>query len=281
MTRALLICVLAAFVMPATAGEVPSGASTVQSIDVEGTVFKVMLADGRVLYSPDLVGANLVIEQSNRLLRVRIDGIEPDPDDKRPSRDPAIWLHHLSFEQPDGTWAPLCEPGPDGRRQVIPLAGRLQAADGSFSRGKAGDFEFACTGGAIGKCIRFGYHPWQNQTDVALSAHSSLSLYNACIRMVRADYGGGGTGTTRNGMPIDLYDDAGINDAGDVESGMTFEAGWTPDGAVCVNHPRVSENVTLRDIETRWPRLAHKTGAGCTEDVARSLGAVLFNRSAP
>jgi hypothetical protein len=123
MVRALLVSVFVAFVMPATAGEVPSGASTVQSIDVEGTVFKVMLADGRVLYSPDLVGANLVIEQSNRLLRVRIDGIEPDPDDKRPSRDPAIWLHHLSFEQPDGTWAPLCEPGPDGRRQVIPLAG--------------------------------------------------------------------------------------------------------------------------------------------------------------
>jgi hypothetical protein len=71
----LLVSVLAAFVMPATAGEVPSGASTVQSIDVEGTVFKVMLADGRVLYSPDLVGANLVIEQSNQLLRVRIDGI--------------------------------------------------------------------------------------------------------------------------------------------------------------------------------------------------------------
>ena len=62
---------------------------------------------------------------------------------------------------------------------------------------------------------------------------------------------------------------------------MAFEAGWTHDGAVCVNHPRVKENISLGDIAARWHRLAGRTGARCTEETARSLGALLFNRSVP
>jgi len=62
---------------------------------------------------------------------------------------------------------------------------------------------------------------------------------------------------------------------------MAFEAGWTADGAVCVNHARVKDNISLGDIEARWPRLAGRTGVVCTEAAARSLGAVLFNRSLP
>jgi hypothetical protein len=269
MLRALLSYAMMIFVAPAIAGEAPSGASAIQSIGVQGTLIKIGLADGRMLNSPDLIGAKLVIEQGGRLMRIRIDGIERDPDDRRSARDnETIWLHDLSFEEPDGTWAPLCDAGPDGRRQAIPVSGRFQAADGSFSPGKTGDFELACTGGAMGKCIRFGYHPWYHpwqdhpwqdvQADAASTRPSPLALYNACIRMVRADYGGGGAGTTRDGMRIYLYDDYGINAAGGDESGMSFEAGWTPDGAACVNHPRVVENITLGEIEARWPQLANK-----------------------
>jgi hypothetical protein len=282
----------------------------VQTLEVEGTRFKITLADGRVLRSPDLIGANLLIDQGNRLLRVRLDGIEADPDDKRAEVADAdrIWLHSLSVEAPDGSWEPLCQAGPDGRRQAIPVRGRFAAVDGRFAGGEAGAFELACTGGAMGKCIRFGYHPWQTrawpahalyqqavnqralneqalnenalrqQTDA--SSPSYLTLYNACLRMVRADYGGDGNGTTRNGMRIDLYDVRGIEVPAN-DPRMAFEAGWTDAGAVCVNHPRVVENVTLADITARWPRLAGKTGAICTEEFARSLGALLFNRSVP
>jgi hypothetical protein len=287
----------------------------VQTVEVEGTRFKIALADGRVLRSPDLIGANLLIDQGNRLLRVRLDGIEADPDDKRAEVSDAdrLWLHSLSVEAPDGSWEPLCQAGPDGRRQAIPVRGRFSAVDGRFAGGEAGAFELACTGGAMGKCIRFGYHPWQTrawpahtlyqqavneralnekvlnekavneralpqQTDA--SSPSYLTLYNACLRMVRADYGGDGNGTTRNGMRIDLYDVRGIEVPAN-DPRMAFEAGWTDAGAVCVNHPRVVENVTLADITARWPRLAGKTGAICTEEFARSQGALLFNRSVP
>jgi hypothetical protein len=137
----------------------------------------------------------------------------------------------------------------------------------------------------MGKCIRFGYHPWQTQPWPAQALHqgtspSYLTLYNACLRMVRADYGGDGNGTTKNGMRIDLYDERGIQvPANDPQ--MVFEAGWTDAGAVCVNHPRVVEHITLADIEARWPRLAGNTGAICTEEFARAHGALLFNRSMP
>ena len=287
---AVLAVLAAAVAAPARAGdEADRAASPVASIAVEGTVLKITLADGRVLASRDLIGASLLIDQGDRLRRVRLDGIERDPDDKRRDVAPAdvIWLHSFAVEGPDGAWGPLCEDGPDGRRQAISVAGRFSYADVRFGAGEPGSFELACTAGAMGKCVRFGYHPWQTRNLPQPVSHhegepvpSQLDLFNACIRMVRADYGGDGTGTTRNGMLIDLYDDYGIQ-APDLDHRMSFEAGWTQDGAVCVNHPRVKENISLGEIAARWRRPAGRTGASCTEEAARSLGALLFNRSTP
>ena len=45
-----------------------------------------------------------------------------------------------------------------------------------------------CTGGAKGKCIRFGYQPWRTLPD----GTSLDPYYQACVRLVRADYGGDG-----------------------------------------------------------------------------------------
>jgi hypothetical protein len=287
---AVLAVLAAAVAAPARAGdEADRAASPVASIAVEGTVLKITLADGRVLASRDLIGASLLVDQGDRLRRVRLDGIERDPEDKRRDVAPAdvIWLHSFAVEGPDGAWGPLCEDGPDGRRQAISVAGRFSYADGRFGAGGPGSFQLACTAGAMGKCVRFGYHPWQTRDLPQPVSHhdgepvpSHLDLFNACIRMVRADYGGDGTGTTRNGMLIDLYDDYGIQ-APDLDHRMTFEAGWTQDGAVCVNHPRVKENISLGEIAARWRRPAGRTGASCTEEAARSLGALLFNRSTP
>ena len=98
--------------------------------------------------------------------------------------------------------------------------------------------------------------------------------------MMRGDYGGSGEPFTQNGMSIDLYDPQEIQTP-DMLGRQAFEAGWTPEGAVCVHHARVKENVTLAQLEARFPRLEGRTGAICTEEFARSLGAILFNRSTP
>jgi ADYC domain-containing protein len=256
-----------------------AGGSTVfqpvDTIRVEGTTFTIDLPDGRVLHSVDLIGANLLIKNGDRLLRVRIDGIETDPDYRASEGQNAVVLHSMSVERENGSFQPLCEAGPDGRRQAIPLRGKMNLSEGRFEIGGSKDFELACTAGAEGKCVRYGYGPWNQQDPL------SLDRYNACIRMVRADYGGMGEGTTRNGMPIDVYDVANINspEPAAKSANMQFEAGWTENGAVCVNHVRVAENISLEKIEKRWPRLTGLTGSICTEEFARSHGALILNRS--
>jgi ADYC domain len=138
-----------------------------------------------------------------------------------------------------------------------------------------GVFELACTSGALGKCIRFGYRPWAFAKGMELR-----EVYNACIRMVRADYCGNGTATTKDGQVIDIYDDLGIQ-SHENHAAMDFEAGWTEEGAACVRHVRVKENVSLESLVAACPRLKERVGPTCTEEAARSLGARLFNRSRP
>ena len=123
--------------------------------------------------------------------------------------------------------------------------------------------------------MRFGYRRW----DVGADGAPLAPLHAACVRMVRADYGGD-RGWTKNGMRIDLYDSRGVQKPDNAPEDA-FEAGWTPDGAVCVRHVRVKENVTLAELEATYPALRGRTGEICTEEFARAHGAILFNRSPP
>jgi hypothetical protein len=230
----------------------------VSSIAVEGTEIVVGLPDGRSLRSRDLVGTVLHVRFQGEPAVARITAVERDPADKSGT----IWLHSFEVRQPDGTWANLCTAGPDGRRQGFPLQGMTQG------------LEFACTSGAIGKCARFGYRPWAN----GLDGQSLRPQHQACVRMVRADYGGSEEPWTKDGMLIDVFDQEGIQVA-DEAPDLVFEAGWSPEGAVCVHHVRVTENTTLAALEEKYPRLRGRTGAICTLEFAREQGAVVFNRS--
>jgi len=232
-------------------------APKVSSLGVEGTEILVTLSDGRTLRSRQLVGAVLKVRFDGAPAEVRIAAVEPDPDDK----SNAVWLHTLEGRGADGSWVNLCRPGPDGRRQGFPLQG-------------AQGLEFTCSSGSVGKCVRFGYRPWATGSENQRLA----PLHAACVRMVRGDYGGSGEAWTRDGMRIDVYDTEGIQRS-DNDSADRFEAGWSPDGAVCVHHVRAGENITLTELEARFPRLRGRTGDVCTEEFARMLGAILFNRS--
>ena len=235
------------------AAQVPS----VKTISVDGTEIVVALSDGRTLRSKELVGATLDVRFEGEPAKVRIAGVELDPDDKSAT----VWLHTMEARQADGSWRNLCLPGPDGRTQSFPLL-------------VAGKLEFTCTAGALAKCVRFGYRPWADGPD----GKSLVPQHAACVRMVRGDYGGSNEPWTKDGMNIDLYDPQGIQKP-DMSPDQTFEAGWSPEGAVCVHHVRVKENTTLAALEARYPRLRDRTGAVCTEAFARANGAIVFNRS--
>ncbi len=97
--------------------------------------------------------------------------------------------------------------------------------------------------------------------------------------MVRADYCGNGKAHTRDGTPINIYDQLGIQKV-DSDSNTTFEAAWGPEGAVCVRKVRIPEDYSLEELERSCPRLKEKTGDTCTEH--RSLPSVdtlILNRS--
>jgi hypothetical protein len=256
----------------ALCGNAAGAAQTVVPLSVQanGTEFVVSLVDGRTLRSRELIGATLVMAVRGQAIRVRIDGVEPDPD----AKGGTVWLHTLSGQMTDGSWQNLCDAGPDGRRQGFPIAGRPRA-DGMLEPAEPGTFELVCTSGAQGKCVRFGYQPWTTPNGT-----QSRDLYNACIRMVRADYCGNGTATTKDGQQIDIYDDHGIQKPENVPV-MDFEAGWTPDGAACVRHVRVKENVSLESLVAACPRLEDRAGPACSEEAARGFGARLFNCSRP
>jgi hypothetical protein len=238
-----------------------------RSVEVKGTEFKVTMADGHVLRSAELVGATLTITTTAGPLRLHIDAVERDPD----ARSQPVWLHSLSTEAADGSRQNLCNAGPDGRRQGFPLALRPRG-DGAMEPTEPAVFELVCTAGARGKCVRFGYLPWTGE--------AMRDVYNACVRMVRADYCGEGEGTARNGTLIDHYDAADIEESAH-DPRFEFEAGWTAAGAVCVRRVRIKENTSLEKLAATCPRLRGRLGMSCTEENARTLGATVFVRSLP
>jgi hypothetical protein len=214
--------------------------------------------EGRTLTRAELAGAVLALQREDGdVVEVRIDRIVTDP--QRVEGD--VVLYDLSLAE-NGGWRPVCAPETDGEPHAV-----LQPAP-------AGAVAILCTAGALGKCIRLGYRPWAERRGVALAPY-----WQACARLVRADYCGDGRGTTRDRMLIDLYDTLGIQQRAGAP-GLAFEAAWDGQGALCVAHPRVPQNITLEALAAACPRLAGKLGRGCTESVARRLGApLLFNSS--
>jgi ADYC domain len=233
---------------------------------VAGSQFRVTAADGRVLPQSALPGTELTLGDGSQKRRIRIDAVEPDPKDASGE----IMLYTLSGQDPaNGEWHNLCQPDPDGRRVGFPLSGAF-TADMHYVQ-KPGRILITCTGGAEGKCIRFAYKPWGHAADGTPLA----PYYQACVRLVRADYCGDEVGHTRNGMPIDIFDRIGVQ-RDEPGPHMSLEAAWGPDGAICVRHTRLSQPA-LAALAAACPRLANHVGEKCDE----TAPALLYNRSVP
>lgn len=229
------------------------------SLRVEGTEFVLRTTDGRVLRSPDLVGATFVAIIDDRKHSITIAAVEQDKE-----ATGRIMLHHFRVKDEAGGFEDLCLPDAEGRRLGFPVP---DGRDG---------FKLICTSGADGKCIRLGYRPWEER----VGGPPLGALHRACIRMIRADYGGDDGTWTRDGIVIDIYDRYGVQNP-DRTADMTFEAGWSESGAVCVAHARIREKPSLSELVERYPRLRSYAGpANCTEESARdAFGALLFSRS--
>jgi hypothetical protein len=224
---------------------------------VEGTEFVLEQDNGRVLRGEALAGAVLVLPQG----RIRIASVARE----KPPYGGEIFLYRFLVENSAGSSQELCEPDPNGQRLGFPLQVPGEPAG------------LTCTGGAVGKCVRFGYQPWHTTKE----GPSLQALHQACVNLVTASYGGD-RGTTRNGTPIDIYDRFGIQQPA-YAPGMAFEAAWSPRGAVCVARPRIEQNISLDEIRQKYSHLQGFVGEdACLEEKMRSRpDALLFNHSYP
>jgi hypothetical protein len=244
-------------------------AKTAPKLSVVGTGFQVTTPDGKVLSGPDLAGASLVATVDGQVLRVKIKSVVRD------TVNPNVWLNSFVYTDAQGVERSFCRPSADGVAAGFPITGRMND-DGTISASPDGHFELTCTSGAQGKCVRFGYEPDKRSPD---GKGTLRDYYNACIRLVRADYGGAGAGTTKDGTLIDIYDRIGVQKDEPVD-GSSFEAGFDAKGAVCVARPRIAENVTLEKLGETYPRLAGHLGPEkCDEATAAALGALVFVKS--
>jgi hypothetical protein len=230
------------------------------SLTVEGTEFVVTMTDGRVLRSSELAGATLKIGRAGSETEITIESVEEDAH----ATGGRVFLHHFVVKDQSGRSVDLCSPDAEGRTLGFPVA------DGR------GGFELTCTSGAAGKCIRWGYRPWEEQP----GGPPLRALHQACIRMVRADYGGDGSTNTRERTMIYVCDRFGVRTC-NKDVSLAFEAAWGSEGAICVARPRIDKLVSLEQLAQRYPRLKPRLGATtCTEENAmRDPAALLFNRS--
>jgi hypothetical protein len=235
----------------------PAISSAQTRLAVEGTEFVLALPDGGTLRSTDLIGATLKIGAPGGDLEVTIESVEEDPY----ATGGRVMLHRFVVKDQRGQPVEMCTADAQGRNLGFPIP------DGR------GGFDLS---GAVAKCIRWGYRPWEEQP----GGPPLRALHRACVHMTRADYGGDGSSTTRDGTLIDIGDRFDIQRL-DREGPMAFEAAWGVDGAICVARPRIAENISLAQLAERYPRLAARLGPdACTEDGAmRDPAALLFNRS--
>jgi hypothetical protein len=226
-----------------------------------------------IVLAEDITGTTLTsFDDQGRSRILRIDEVRPDPLDKHRETYLYTVLHQSSS---DGSWSNLCQPDSTGTAQAIPLSGRW---DKTASYINDGSITFACTNGALAKCVRWGYKPWK-----IVNGESLRDYHQACTRMVRADYCGDGTGHTEDSTLIDVYDRLGIQTPVE-DDGLTFEAAWGPEGAMMIHHLRIPGHLDY--VQQTCPeRLAQFSSLGQedsrlnpTDEIPSA--ALLFNDSA-
>lgn len=236
-------------------------ASAQPSLTVDGTEFVLQTEDGKTYRGSDLVGATLHVKVGDEAMDLRIDAIEKDG----AALGGALFLYQFMTRNAAGGEVPLCMP--DANRKTV----GFPVSDGS------GGFEITCTSGAIGKCLRWGYRPW----DETPTGPPLRALHAACVRMVRADYGGDGQPTTIEGTVVYVCDRFGVRPCSK-KPPLEFEAGWGVNGATCVARPRIPKIVALGQLGRRFPKLeGHLGSKRCDPRTAfRDPDTLLINRSA-
>lgn len=191
---------------------------------LDGTSFWT-IENGDTVYGQSFTGAEFTGNLGNGStvkLRIRSITAAPAPNDD-------LRLYDVAYRDNSGVWVPACHDATGAPVLAMPVQGvwnYQQDVPGGGSKLEDSErFTFACMGGAIAKCVLWGYRPWATYNGTSLAQY-----HQACTRMVRADYCGTGRSYTKTGNRINFYDTLGIQQ--DTES-WVFEAAWDVNGAQC------------------------------------------------
>jgi uncharacterized protein YjbI with pentapeptide repeats len=229
---------------------------------LEGTTFKGVKAS-RYFSGADFQDAEFLGNLGNgSTVRLRISAISAAPS---PNED--LNLYDVKFLDSAGVWQPACRDSTGSPVLAMPLQGtwdyRRGVPGGGAKTEDPARFTFACMGGALAKCVLWGYRPWATFNNVQLAAY-----HQACTRLVRADYCGDGTSYTQQGSRINLYDQLGIQQ--DTED-WAFEAEWDAGGARCI-YPLNRSHAGIPCYDARADYF-------CGQDLSPSRGALLRNET--
>lgn len=235
-------------------------------LQVHGGMLSVHSESGAILRGQNLKGTVVRLRtRSGDPFELRLDAVESSPFEDVELYDVAI------RRQADGAWTPLCRPGPDGRARILAIE-TVPSSDRSDADPVA-RLSLTCTAGAKGKCIMRGYRPWAfNSTGVPLAPY-----FEACVRMMRADYCGDGRSYTQEGIRIESWDNLGLRTSA---KSLPFESAWDANGAVCIARPRVPSIAPLATIVNRCPALAARIQSDCGDRAGQpGSDALLWNGS--
>lgn len=126
----------------------------------------------------------------------------------------------------EGAAVPVCGADSAGNHTMIPMKDiTVDDLTGDMSTRKD-TLYLACTSGAIGKAIVWGYRPWERP----------LPEFEVATRMVRADYCFDGMSWTETGSAVQVRDRYNVNTF--LYATDPTEIVWTKTGAACINTPR-------------------------------------------
>ncbi len=183
------------------------------------------------------------------LLKVKRDAASPS--------GPGLWLMQVDIVKNDGQTIPFCLPDSTGSSWAL-----------AYKEGQETP-QLTCTGGAYGKCLRLGYHPWRRFKSVSLAPY-----HKACINLMRADYLGDGSSHTTPGVAIDISDDLSLLTP---SPDSIFEGGWDQRGAVCLRAWRLSGKARVAAASIAAQLRGGFGDKNCSLETARERGALLFS----
>lgn len=174
---------------------------------LDGTSFWT-IENGDTVYGQSFVGAEFTGNLgggSTVKLRIRSITAAPAPNDD-------LRLYDVVYRNGSGAWVPACPDANGAPLLAMPVQGvwnyQQDVPGGGSKREDSERFTFACMGGAIARCVLWGYRPWATYNG------TPLAQYQACTRMVRADYCGTGSSYTKTGNRINFDDTLGIHTLG-------------------------------------------------------------------